>query len=120
MMPKNILPLCGVCLMLISCGANYNSSVSSGSGSGSTGGGSQSNVNLNDGVYSGVASSGDTFWAMILPNDQVYGIYATANGNQLLLDGMIVGQGTMNSSGYTASVTDFPYTGSVITPSTKL
>ena len=112
-MPKNILPLCGVCLMLISCGANYNSSVSSGSGSGSTGGGSQSNVNLNDGVYSGVASSGDTFWAMILPNDKVYGIYATANGNQLLLDGMIVGQGTMNSSSYTASVTDIPYTGSV-------
>jgi hypothetical protein len=50
---------------------------------------------------------------MILPNDQVYGIYATANGNQLLLDGMIVGQGTMNSSSYTASVTDIPYMGSV-------
>jgi hypothetical protein len=119
-MRKSILLLCGVCLMSISCGTSYNSNLSGGSGSGTTGGGSgttgggsQANSNLNDGVYSGMASSGDTFWAMILPNNKVYGIYATANGNQLLLDGMIVGQGTMNSSGYTASVTDFPYTGSV-------
>jgi hypothetical protein len=118
MMPRNILLLCGVSLMLISCGAGYNSNVNggsgngSGSGSGSAGGGSQVNSNGVEGVYSGMASSGYTFWTIILPNNQLYGIYATANGNQLLLDGMIVGQGTMNSSGYTASVTDFPYTGS--------
>lgn len=110
-MPKNILLLCFACLMLTSCGANYNSAVSSGSGT--PGGVSQSNFDLNDGVYSGLASSGDTFWAIILPDNKVYGIYATANGNQILLDGMIFGQGTMNSSGYTASVTDFPFTGPV-------
>lgn len=124
-MHKNILLLCGVSLMLIGCGANYNSNASGGggsgsggsgsggSGSGSGGGVSQSTASLNDGVYSGIASSGDTFWAMILPNNAVYGIYATANGSQLLLDGMIFGQGTMNSSTYTASVTDLPYAGSV-------
>lgn len=50
---------------------------------------------------------------MILPNDKLYGIYATVHGNQLLLDGIIIGQGTTNSSGYTAGVTDFSYTGSV-------
>jgi hypothetical protein len=115
MMPKNILLLCGVSLMLISCGASYNSNVSGGggSGSGSAGGGSQVNSNGVEGVYSGIASSGYTFWTIILPSNQLYGIYATVHGNQLLLDGMITGQGTANSNGYTASVTDFFYTGSV-------
>jgi hypothetical protein len=113
MTPKNILALCGVSLMLISCGEGYNSNISGGGGS--TGGGSfQVNSNGVEGVYSGMASSsGYTFWTIILPNDELYGIYGTVHGNQLLLDGMIVGQGTMNSSGYTASVTDFPYTGPV-------
>jgi hypothetical protein len=112
-MPKNILLLCSVCLMLISCGTTYSSNSSNGGGGGTGGGGSQANSNLNDGVYSGIASSGDTFWAMILPNNKVYGIYATTNGNRVLLDGMIAGQGTMNGSSYTSSVTDFSYTGSV-------
>jgi hypothetical protein len=111
MMPKNILPLCGLCLMLISCGASYNSNV--GGGGGSAGGGGGVTPGGDEGVYSGVASSGDTYWAIILPNDKLFGIYGTANGNQLLLDGIITGQGTENSSGYTASVTDFFYTGSV-------
>jgi hypothetical protein len=105
-MPKNILFLCGVSLLLISCGGSYNSNASGGGGSGVTSGG-------DEGVYSGIASSGDTFWTIILPNDKLFGIYGTVNGNQLLLDGIITGQGTENSSGYTASVTDFPYAGSV-------
>jgi hypothetical protein len=110
-MRKNILFLCAVSLMLTSCGASYNSNVSGGSGS--PGGGSGANSGGDEGVYSGIASNGDTFWTIILPNDKLFGIYGTANGNQLLLDGMITGQGTENSSGYTASVTDFSYTGSV-------
>jgi hypothetical protein len=112
-MPKNILLLCGVSLMLISCGANYNSNSNVSDGGG---GGGSSGVNSTgdvQGVYSGAASSGYTFSTIILPNDKLYEIYGTAHGNQLLLDGMITGQGTTNSSGYTASVTDFLYTGSV-------
>src|ERR1700733_10834664 len=107
MMPKNILLLCGVSLMLISCGASYNSNVSGGGGSGAATSDGQ------EGVYSGIASSGYTFWTIILPNNEFYGIYGTVHGNQLLLDGMITGQGTENSSGYTTSVTAFSYTGSV-------
>jgi len=111
-MPKNILLLCGVSLMLIGCGASYNSNVSGGGGS--TGGASGVNsTGDGQGVYSGAASSGYTFSTIILPNDKLYGIYGTVHGNQLLLDGMITGQGTTNSSGYTASVSDFFYTGSV-------
>lgn len=106
MTPRGILLLCGVSLILISCGTGYNSNVGGGGGSGVTG-----DV---QGVYSGIAaSSGYTFWIIIPPNDELYGIYGTVHGNQLLLDGMITGQGTTNSSGYTASVSDFFYTGSV-------
>jgi hypothetical protein len=107
MMPKNILLLCGVSLILISCGTGYNSNVGGGGGSGS---GQPEEV---EGVFSGIASSGYTFWIIILPNDELYGIYGTVHGNQLLLDGMITGQGTTNGSGYSASVSDFFYTGSV-------
>ncbi len=111
-MSKNILLLCSLSLILIGCGASNNSNVSGGSGN--NGGGSGVNsTGGNQGIYSGMASSGDTYWAIILPDDKLFGIYGTANGNQLLLDGMITGQGTENSSGYTASVTDFPYTGAV-------
>jgi hypothetical protein len=93
-MPKNTLLLCGVSLMLISCGASYNSNLSGGGGSGSAGSGSgsaggQCGVNSTgdgQGVYSGIASSGDTFWTIILPNDKLYGTYGTVHGNQLLLD----------------------------------
>ena len=114
-MPKNILLLCGVSLMLISCGASYNSNVSGGGGSGSAGGGSgvAATSDGQEGVYSGIASSGYTFWTIILPNNELYGIYGTVHRNQLLLDGMITGQGTSGNDTYTASVTDFFYTGSV-------
>jgi hypothetical protein len=112
MIPKNILLLCGVSLMLISCGTGYNSNVGGGGGSGSGGGGSGQPEEV-EGVFSGIASSGYTFWIIILPNDELYGIYGTVRGNQLLLDGMLTGQGATNSSGYTGSVTDFFYTGSV-------
>lgn len=115
-MPRNILLLCGVSLMLISCGTGYNNNVGSGNGGSVSGGGGGSVAAAAgvQGVYSGVASSsGYTFWTIILPSAKLYGIYGTVNGNQILLDGMITGQGTANNSGYTASVTDFFYTGSV-------
>ena len=118
-MPRNILLLCGVSLMLISCGTSYNNNVGGGSGGSGAGSGSGPEVEgwwlgTCRGVYSGIASSsGYTFWIIILPNEKLYGIYGTVNGKQILLDGMITGQGTTNSSGYTASVTDFFYTGSV-------
>jgi hypothetical protein len=119
-MPRNVLLLCGVSLMLISCGTSYNNNVGGGGGSGSGGGvsgsGGGGGLVAGDvqGVFSGVASSsGYTFWIIILPNEKLYGIYGTVSGNQILLDGMITGQGTTNSSGYTASVTDSFYTGSV-------
>ena len=114
-MAKNILLLCGVSVMLISCGTSYNN-VGGGVGSGAGETGAGGNVVAGDvqGVYSGIASSsGYTFWTIILPNEKLYGIYGTVNGDQILLDGMITGQGTTNSSGYTASVTDFFHTGSV-------
>lgn len=118
-MPKNILLLCGLSMMLISCGASYNGNLSGGGGSsggGNAGGGSGVNsTGDGQGVYSGLASNGYTFSSIILPNDKLYGIYGTVHGNQFLLDGMITGQGKTNSSGYTAAVTDFFYTGSVKT-----
>jgi len=96
--------------MLIGCGGGYKGS-NNGIGGGASGVSPSGAV---PGVYSGVASSGYTFSIIILPNDELYGIYGTAQGNQILLDGMITGQGTTNSSGdYTASVTDFLYTGAV-------
>jgi hypothetical protein len=113
-MPRNVLLLCGVSLMLISCGTSYNNNGGGGSGGGVSGGGVSLVAGDVKGVYSGIASSsGYTFWIIILPNEKLYGIYGTVSGNQILLDGMITGQGTTNSSGYTASVTDFFYTGSV-------
>src|SRR5271154_1534584 len=113
-MAKNILLLCGVSLMLISCGAGYNSNGGGGGNGGGAGGGGGQPQAV-DGVFSGVASNGDTFWTVILPNEQLYGIYGTVNGNEILLDGMITGQGTLTVSGeaYNANVTDVTYTGSV-------
>src|SRR5271154_3476184 len=135
MMRRNILLLCGMSLMmLMSCGPGYNSNGGGGGGGGDGGGGGGdggggggdggggggngggaggSFVGV-QGVYSGIASSsGYTFWTIILPNGELFGIYGTVNGNQLLLDGMITGQGAINNGVYTASVTDIFYKGSV-------
>lgn len=108
---KRIAILCGVSLTLIGCGAGYSSNNNVSSGGGGAGGGSSAEEV--DGVYSGVASSGDTFTTIILPNEKLYGIYGTLNGNQLLLGGLIAGQGTTDSNAYTASLNDFSSTGAV-------
>jgi len=53
----------------------------------------------------------------VLPNDKFYGIYGTVSGNVLLLYGMVTGQGASSSGTYTATLTDFLYTGVVYTDS---
>lgn len=116
MRPKHILLLCGVSLILMNCGSNYSNGGGGGNGGGAGGGeGGGGQPEVVDGVFSGVASNGDTFWTVILPNEELFGIYGTVNGNQILLDGMITGQGalTANGEGYNANVTDAGYTGSV-------
>src|ERR1700733_1817301 len=113
MMRKNILLLCGASLLFLnSCGSNY--SGGGGGNGGGGGGGGSAQPEVVDGVFSGVASNGDTFWAVILPNEELFGIYGTVNGNQILLDGMITGQGALTANGeaYNANVTDLGYTGS--------
>jgi hypothetical protein len=117
-MPTRIGLLCGVCLILISCGSGYTSNNNAVGTGGSASGGNS--VQVLDGVFSAVASNGQTFTTIILPNEKLYGIYGTISGNQLLLDGMITGQGTVNGTSssttnnttYSASVTDFSYMGS--------
>lgn len=103
-----------VSLMLVSCGSGYsgNNNASSGGGGGSAAVGNSAQDLEVDGVFTGVASNGYTFTTIILPNEKLYGIYGTLSGNQLLLGGMITGQGTATGTLYNASVTDFSYTGS--------
>jgi hypothetical protein len=113
MVAKSFWLLCGVSLMLVGCGSGYSSNNNPSGGGG--GGGGVNSAEEVDGVFTGVASNGYTFTTIILPNEKLYGIYGTLSGNQLLLDGMITGQGTTDGSGYNASVTNFSYTGSVNT-----
>jgi hypothetical protein len=108
---KKVLIFCTVSLMMVGCGGNYSSSSNSNGGGG--GGGGVNYAGQAQGIYSGTASSGYTFSTIVLPNDKFYAIYGTVSGNQLLLFGMITGQGTSGSSTYTASVTDFLSTGGV-------
>ncbi len=98
---------CVVSLMLVGCGGNYGSSSNGG------GGGGGNYTGQAQGVYSGTSSAGNSFYTIVLPNDKFYGIYGTLTSSGLLIAGLITGQGTSGSTTYTASVTDFLYTGSV-------
>lgn len=64
------------------------------------------------GVYLGSTSKGLTFETIILPNDQIYALYGVGIGKTLYVDGLVAGQGQSNSGQYTASATDYYYTGS--------
>jgi hypothetical protein len=75
------------------------------------GGGGGNTTGQAQGAYSGASSNGYTFETIVLPNDKVYAIYGTVSGDVFLIFGMITGQGTSGSTTYTASVTDFFYTG---------
>ncbi len=107
---KTVATFCVVSLLLVGCGGT-------GSTSSNTGGGGESTPGQAQGVYSGTTSTGYTFDSIVLPNDKFYGIYGTVSGNVLLLYGMVTGQGASSSGTYTASVTDFLYTGVVYTDS---
>jgi hypothetical protein len=102
-MLKNSLILCAMSLILAGCGGYGSSSYSGGNGGNNTG--------QAQGVYSGTSSSGYAFSAIVLPNDKFYIIYNTATGNPPLLLGLITGQGISASTTYSASATDFYYTG---------
>ena len=104
-MRKNSLILCAVSLILAGCGGYGSTSYSGGTG-GNTPGQAQ-------GIYSGTSSNGYAFSTIALPNDQFYVIYGSAAGNQFSLYGLISGQGISASSTYSASVTDFFYTGAI-------
>src|SRR5208282_1974774 len=106
---KTVATLCVVSLILVGCGGT--------SGTSTNVGGSQSTPGQAQGVYSGTTSTGYSFESIVLPNDKFYGIYGTVSGNVLLLYGMVTGQGASSSGTYTASVTDFLYTGAIYTDS---
>ena len=103
---KNALIFSAVFLVLGGCGGNSFTSSTGSGGGGSTTGQAQ-------GVYSGTSSNGYNFSTIVLPNDKFYAIYGTVTGNVLYVYGMMTGQGTSGSSTYTASVTDFFYTGAI-------
>ena len=67
------------------------------------------------GVYSGTTSTGETFETIVLPNSTFYALYGTTIGNVFTVDGMITGQGVYNNGKYTATVTDYYYTGAAYT-----
>jgi len=99
---KNVLIFCVVPLMLVGCGTSY---------SGNGGGGGGNYAGQAQGVYSGTTSTGYSFSTIVLPTDKFYAIYGTVSGNTLLLNGLVTGQGTSGNGTYTASVTDYTYTG---------
>jgi hypothetical protein len=103
-MLKKLLSFSAFSLLLLGCGGSGGSYGGGGGGGGSTAGQAQ-------GAYSGTSSNGYTFETIVLPNDKFYAIYGTVSGNVFLISGMINGQGTSGSSTYTASVTDFFFTG---------
>jgi len=65
------------------------------------------------GVYSGATSTGETFESIILPNDTYYALYGTTTGNTFNVSGMMTGQGASGSGTYSATVSDFYYTGAI-------
>lgn len=107
---RRLIGLLGVVCLLASCGGSSSNSSSSSSSSSST---TQSTTGQAQGVYSGSSTSptGSSFESIVLPNDSYFAIYGTTTGNLFLISGMITGQGTSKNGAYTASVTDFYYTG---------
>jgi len=67
------------------------------------------------GVYQGTLSNGDSFEAIVAPNDDLFAIYGTTSGATLTINGFINGPGQENGNTYSVTTNDFYYTGSVIT-----
>lgn len=107
---KNAHPMtCNAFLLLILAAT----SLTGCGGNGSVGGGGTPPVTQGnpEGAYSGTTTSGETFEAIILPNGTFYGLYGKTAGNTFTVDGMLTGIGSANNGTYTASVTDYYYSG---------
>ena len=61
------------------------------------------------GFYLGT-QNGETFEAVVLPNDQFYALHGVTRGNLFLVAGMMAGQGRSNAGSYTATGTDYTVT----------
>jgi len=63
------------------------------------------------GVYSGPTTLGTTLESIVLPNGKLYALYGNTSGNVFTVQGLIAGQGNSNNGTFTASPTDYYYTG---------
>ena len=78
---------------------------------------SQVTTGAAQGAYFGTASNGETFEAIILPNNTLYALYGTTTGNVFNVLGLITGPGSSSNGSYSASITDYNYAGGVYTGS---
>jgi len=67
------------------------------------------------GAYFGTDSIGETFEALLLPNNKVYALYGTKSANVFTISGMITGTGSSANGSFSAPITDYYYTGSIYT-----
>ena len=106
---KRTLGLLGmVTLIMMGCGGGGGSTTST-----ATSATPQTTAGRAQGVYSGTSSNGWAFYSIVLPTDKYYAIYGTQTSSAFLIFGVMTGQGTSGSSTYTASVSDYYYTGLV-------
>ncbi len=113
---KALMGAAVIVLLLFSAGCGGGGTSSTNTSSAST---SQSTTGQARGVYSGTSTSptGSFFESIVLPNDSYYAIYGTNTGGVFYLYGMIAGQGSSRNGTYTATVTDYYYTGATYTGS---
>lgn len=69
------------------------------------------------GAYFGSTSNGEAFEGIVLPNNTFYALYGTSSGNVFNIMGMITGQGNSSNGTYSASITDYYYSGATYTGS---
>jgi len=92
-------------IIVVGCGGS--SSTNNGTGSGNT-------LGLAQGAWSGTTTTGVSYESIILPNDKFYSVYGTMTGSSFLISGMMTGQGGSRDTSYSASLTDFFSTGTVL------
>lgn len=66
-----------------------------------------------EGAYLGTTSNSETFEAIILPDNSLYGLYGTTSGNTFSVAGLIRGSGSVSGGTYTGSITDYSPSGSM-------
>jgi len=89
-----------VSLAITGCGGGGGTKTDGSGDTGSTAGEAQ-------GLYSGTTQGGNTFEAIVLPNDKFYALHGTTTGDVLYIDGMMAGQGTSDHGTFKATVTDY-------------